>query len=94
MKDQLIKKAKDLGFNQSPKMPYLEAYYMWMSLLQKWLRDEHNIQINSWYDEDAGYQVMWEVMDGKGNYAKAYHYTTYDKALEKGLTEAMKLIKK
>ena len=91
MKEQLIKKAKELGFNQSPKMPYLEAYYMWMCLLQKWLRDEHRIIVIP--TEDSGKYICF-YKSSETIYFTTVNFKTYEQALEKGLTEAMKLIKK
>jgi len=62
------------------------------SLLQKWLREEHNIQVYAWYDEDAAYQCLFEKMN-MDIYDKFFHFQTYEEALERGLQEALKLIK-
>lgn len=65
------------------------------SLLQKWLREECkiNIQIESSPEFNDWIYTIWEkdfcyyIADGDGG-------DTYEKALEEGLLEALKLIKK
>jgi len=67
------------------------------SLLQKWLREKYAIQVTPKYNtynvyegKYLGYQC--EVYDFK-NGSKIYKtYESYEKALEKGLQEALKLI--
>ena len=64
------------------------------SLLQKWLREEHKIEIKT-VEEGRGYKSWYKKKDGKrwvhalGGYT---HKPTYEEALEKGLQEALKLI--
>ena len=61
------------------------------SLLQKWLREKHNIYINpqasnsidSWFDIYYKHECIMEKD----------MFRTYEDALEKGLIEALKLIK-
>lgn len=74
------------------------------SLLQKWLREEHNIEIDisARYNEriDLEYSVsvfdsyetaLDKVMDQIEG--RRQHYNTYEEALEEGLQEALELIK-
>lgn len=64
------------------------------SLLQKWLREEHNILVVSlpWKDHQADINDSYEfrpMIVGKKTFDC---YKTYEEALEKGLQEALKLI--
>lgn len=71
------------------------------SLLQKWLRDEHQIIVNS-YANASGY--CWEshytperggthIADSEfSGPNESGSWNTYEKALEKGLQEALKLL--
>ena len=61
MKEQLIKLAKEKGFDEWLEIPYQDdndgwtyyyephnddrCYYLWMCELQKWLRDKHFLHI-------------------------------------------------
>ncbi len=88
------------GCQGSPK--YFEAYTVTtQSLLQKWLREVHNIHIQI--------QVLGQFVDGTNKfycqvvefgenkwvskYVSSKLIYTYEQALEKGLQEALKLIK-
>ncbi len=78
------------------------------SLLQKWLREEHNIWINILpecysYGLQINMAILCVEMDGEK--AKSTHkstgwwgdngeYPTYEDALEDGLQQALKLIEK
>jgi len=66
--------------------------------LQKWLRENYSVQVTPKYNtynvyekEYLGYQC--EVYDFKNGSKKYKLYKTYEAALEKGLQEALKLIK-
>jgi len=64
-------------------------------LLQKWLREEHNIIIYpilvAIYELDRGWG--YEIVDSNGkNYDENSFSKTCEEALEKGLIEALKLI--
>jgi len=63
------------------------------SLLQKWLREEHNLKIgvNTPFNGSKDYQVSFPV--NKIDWYNSDYYRTYEQALEKGLQEALKLIK-
>ena len=76
---------------------YFEAYTVTsQSLLQKWLRDKHNIHVNVSYDLTFTFKINGDL---KGSpYIKYPEISdfwgrTYEEALEKGLQEALKLIK-
>ena len=64
------------------------------SLLQKWLREKHNIIL--WVE--FGYTKEWfsyylNKYDDKIQLSTTLREATYEEALEKGLQEALKLIK-
>ena len=59
------------------------------SLLQKWLREKYDIHVETFFDETYSTTI---TKNGKW-YNSAIDYNTYEKALEKGLQEALKLIK-
>lgn len=65
------------------------------SLLQKWLREKHNIEVISLRAEDFmfyKYKVS-NIKKLKINLKAGFEFNTYEEALEKGLQEALKLIK-
>ena len=78
------------------------------SLLQKYLRDVHNLYVDSYHDLTADgkiiqYYTSWGFLQQKdingnqnvnGWYDEYNDWKTYEEALEKGLQEALKLIKK
>ena len=93
MKEQLItfetaKLAKEKGF---------EFHHAWItqSLLQKWLREQHNLEVISMHADDF---VWWKVKVRRLSKVGAelikteMEFNTYEEALEKGLQEALKLI--
>jgi hypothetical protein len=71
------------------------------SLLQKWLREVHNLYVWS-FPENNGETFGWEIDESykdkykelpEGDYdLMEYNYNTYEEALEVGLQEALKLI--
>lgn len=63
------------------------------SLLQKWLREEHNLHICIAYG-DLSNKYMGDIMsrDGKMLVDIECIHKTYEEALEEGLQEALKLI--
>ena len=106
MKEQLIlfetaKLAKEKGFLNSIHYDGMGGYFTntTQSLLQKWLREEHNIEV--WvtpthlsYINNKLYKVEIEYFNGKRIHCfKHDEFKTYEEALEKGLQEALKLIK-
>jgi len=76
------------------------------ALLQKWLRETHNIYVDSYHDLTAGgkniqYYTSWGFLqqkDANGNqnvngwYDEYMDWKTYEEALEFGLREGLKLI--
>jgi hypothetical protein len=87
----IIEERKDKNYNIQKRMTSAPT----QSLLQKWLREEHKIEIKT-AEEGRGYRSWYKKKDGKrwvhalGGYT---HKPTYEEALEKGLQEALKLIK-
>lgn len=73
--------------------------YLWMCELQKWLRDMHKINIVALpYTasiEDRSIVYIWMISGMKSSTAvKKEHYKLFEDALESGLQEALKLIKR
>lgn len=98
----LKQKANEFGFVskiklvhenlKSPDMGDLDKllYYLWLCELQKWLREKFMIipEVNAkWYN----YKISGYSLKVKNTYYKE-HYNTYEKALENGLQEVLKLI--
>jgi len=74
-----------------------EYYAPTQSLLQKWLRDVHNIEVEPCRIDLKGsnnYDCNVEIWKKNNTYSTEYsvHGKTYEEALEKGLQEALKLI--
>lgn len=68
------------------------------SLLQKWLRDEHNMDIEIYMHHEMGvkeYAYLILSLEGKQilwKSAKSGRYNSYEDALETGLKESIKLL--
>ena len=97
MKEELINRAFELGFKGGNILELFDSekpndYYLWMCLLQKWLREEHNIHLEVIPNEEQWHTVMYPLVciDDAGHYGD---HKTYELALERGLIEALKLIK-
>lgn len=107
VKFETAKLAKEKGFNlisttnnyYSPEgvldgLWGSSGYYACtQTLLQKWLREVHNIDvlIDSVGGKHGYYHILQFVNSGD-NINSDYNYTTYEKALELGLYQALKLI--
>ena len=70
------------------------------SVLQKWLRDVHRINIGITFHQSNGSEISYDfcVFYPYGSQSKVtewsqLNYNTYEKALEAGLLSALKLIK-
>lgn len=63
------------------------------SLLQKWLREEHNHHVTIHPKITPRNDIVYYAYEGKPKLDWANTYTTYEEALEKDLKEALKLIK-
>ena len=67
------------------------------SLLQKWLREEHQIYVEAHIAIYTSQTFAWHLAyrfgaEVRTNGCTEYIYTTYEEALEIGLQEALKLI--
>lgn len=66
------------------------------SLLQKWLREEHNIHVyarNGELDnEDTFFAFYFDMNNIEETISEVWKYDTYEEALEKGLEKSLKLI--
>lgn len=92
-----------LALGRTGKCKIYSLYYApSQSLLQKWLREEHNLNIvimtsintNNKFEvsiEEIVKQFGTDMTDSV--YCKDVEYDTYENALEAGLLEALKLIK-
>lgn len=67
------------------------------SLLQKWIRERHNIHIDIFIQDEAPYTNFYYRIMEIGQYFVISYYNdisaTYEEALEKGLQHALKQIK-
>lgn len=71
------------------------------SILQKWLREKHLYHFHIYYGRDRKWCIDIYYMDVEEDYAAGLmnqpnefmNFDTYEEALEKGLQEALKLIK-
>ncbi len=66
------------------------------SLLQKWLREVHNLHVNPYFEGEAGEKAIYSLFIHQGcdNRIKVKQsFPTYESALEQGLIETLKLIK-
>jgi len=104
----LVQLSADKDFTSRDKLVVVveSYYYLWMCELQRWLREEHNLEVLV-YCNASGY--VWEISKDYhgGNNAGGTHisfsdlsgpnsagaWETHEGALEKGLEEALKLIK-
>ena len=55
------------------------------SLLQKWLRETHNIFIS------INVNYCYKIYNNDELYEESFYYNNYEEALEQGLQEALKL---
>jgi hypothetical protein len=92
-------KLKKVSISLGHPSDYKDRFYSapTQSLLQKWLREVHDIQVNPNHTYTKsniclGYNLSIE--SGKYNYLGKYIYgDSYEDVLEAGLQEALKLIK-
>ena len=105
-KKQLIEKAKRKGFKEECRVGdygYVSPseFYIWMCLLQKWLRKEHKIDVQPVcrYKQFRFYhlsiifinkekQVDTIIIKDEGMQTNRL-FDSYEEALEKGLTKAL-----
>lgn len=66
------------------------------SLLQKWIREKHNIHVEAWFDntQKDGFPYLYEIynQNNKESDAHGNYFNTYEEALEQGLFKALLLI--
>ena len=83
---EIFKLSKSLGFAE--KLTGIKICDL--SLLAKWLREEHNIHLIAYKNINIdGYDWCYITTDGITNINS---YKTYEEAYEIGLQEALKLI--
>lgn len=104
--------AKEKGFKELCSLSYLKEKLVLFgsnnqfenyisvptqSLLQKWLREEHDIDIiiKPWTGTNKGEKMYAAdiLIFGTSTYIKLMRQNKYEEALERGLYEALKLIK-
>ena len=82
------------SYKESDELPYYDCYDApTQSLLQKWLRESHGIHVTSisQYNTNRQFQHYYVTVNGKP--VDELEFNIYEEALEKGLQEALKLIK-
>ena len=107
MEDQLITLdiailAKEVEFfrwiYQREDIPANECYQTTQSLLAKWLREEHNIQVYVCSQTVNGLGIYRDyvayVNGSQVNDSRDEEYQTYEEAMEFGLYKALKKLKK
>lgn len=101
MKEELIKLAKELGFESKivSSIPWKYSqneelrYCLWMCELQKWVRDIHNIDVVI-IPNEIGYEYFIYNRYPPMKFVGREVFQHYEKALEAGIIEALKLINK
>jgi hypothetical protein len=109
---ELAKIAKDKGFvPRTVTTIYTNRYllggkdvmitdtciYLWMTELQRWLRDNHNLHIGITVNQ-FGYGYMYSIINTKRSECVKYltggpnNKFSYEDALEEGLLESLKLM--
>jgi hypothetical protein len=84
--------CKSKGYHRTIKAEYKRPT---QSLLQRWLRDEHEILVNPIHSYTRGLHLTYvvSVQCVKQHYLGDFiHDISYENVLEKGLLEALKLI--
>lgn len=104
---EIVKLAKEKGFsnkvNNAEGIYYAEdilednkAYYLWICLVQKWLREEHKIDCRVASNSLTYHFPMNAILEEDGSQMCGpkilIRYNTHEEALEAGLQEALKLI--
>ena len=107
MNYEIVKLAKEKGFsnkvNNAEGIYYAEdilednkAYYLWICLVQKWLREEHHliVIVAYQYEHDSTPYSYWIYKENNSLPLNQWinDLKTYEEALELGLIEALKLI--
>ena len=103
MEDQSItQETEDLLRHKSSEFPFQKLYGApygldirpTQSLLQKWLREEHNIHIEISREYIKGKIIGYDcIIDYEEGIIDLETKSIYEEALEQGLLEALKLIK-
>ena len=95
---ELIEQAEKLGFDDIYYCQFGD--YLNLCLIQKWLRDEKEIDVDIWCNASGwgfnlnktnGTSICDFDMDAD---TPSGMYETYEKALEQGIKEALKQIKR
>lgn len=89
----IIQLSRDKGFISRDNLIKVneEYYYLWLCELQKWFRDEHNIYVQIFRNEDGYNKYTWRIDHPLRTHNK--WRDTYEESLEDGLFETLKLIK-
>lgn len=72
-----------------------DVYYVpTQTVLQKWLREKHNIDCISlpWTLDNGDKKYIWMIYKHFSSTKEGKEYDTYEQALEEGLYEGLKLI--
>jgi hypothetical protein len=100
MKEKLINSetailARSVGFSDHSKSPDNIPSHITQSLLQKWIREKHDIhiEIRVWNDNTWSAQLVSDTYfkEDDDSY-EAWGCSSYEEALEIGLVEALSII--
>lgn len=91
MQDQLVLLAKEKGYYSfhTVNREIGNGWFIELCLLQKWLREVHKIDVRIYRD----YRFLIKNKNIATEYYDGKDYNSYEKALEKGLQKALKIIK-
>lgn len=82
-------------YNEGNHYGYKAYLAVSQSLLQKWLREVHNLHIELTWNNDLTHKYMFQI-HSVNKFCEVdckIEYNTYEEALEEGLFQALKLIK-
>ena len=86
--------AKDGSVTRAGFLQYHEICYRpTQTLLQKWLREKHDIIVIPDFDVNTKDFFYWVITYGETRGVKRDNYQTYEEALEEALQVALNLIK-
>lgn len=96
--NKLLKEANKKGFDYTLKFIEENFESLSMALIQKWLREKHDIHIVIRPSMEFFYEIYSSTLGNKASLLKQAQWgpddrNTYEESLELALYEALKLIK-
>lgn len=95
VKNELTEKACGLGFESYFGLMIsvnTKCYHLWLADLQKWLREEHKINVICSLDSYSKNKYSVTIYVGYEDKGGLRVFNTYEEALEEGLKRALELI--